>query len=124
MKTPRRHQRIRLAGGRIQPLILLAAALSAAGWASVSGPPDVPAHAVRALGPRHPALLAGRLERSLPPDIYLDLAAPPSPEELARLPGYMLPPQPEPEPLEIQAHGDYVDLWVRKTPFPPRWQPR
>jgi len=124
MKTPLRHQRIRLAGGRIQPLLLLAAALSAAGLASVSGPPEVPASAVRALGPRHPTLLAGRLERSLPPDIYLDMAAPPSPEELARLPGYILPAQPEPEPADPEAQSDYVDLWERKAPFPPRWQPR
>jgi len=108
----------------VQSQILLLALLSAAGLASVSGPPPMTASAVRALGPRHPSLLAGRLERSLPPDIYLDLAAPPTLEELARLPGYILPSLPEPEPLDIHAQSDYVDLWHREPPFPPRWRPR
>ena len=124
MKTPQRYRRLRLAGGRVQPLILLVAVLSAAGLASVSGPREAPEHAVRALGPRHTSLLAGRLERSLPPDVYLDLAAPPSPEELARIPGYILPVQPEPEPKDTDHQSDYVDLWHREQPFPPRWRPR
>jgi hypothetical protein len=108
----------------MQPLILALALLSAAGLASVSRPPEPPGRAVRALGPRHPALLTGRLERSLPPETYVDLAAPPSPEELARAPGYFLPPGPEPEASGSQAQNDYVDLWHRELPFPPRWRPR
>ena len=124
MKTPQRHRKLRLAGGRVQPLIMFVAVLCAIGSASVSGPSDVPARVVRALGARHPALLVGRLERSLPPESYLDLAAPPSPEELAQLRGYMLPNRPEPEPEDTQVQSDYVDLWERKAPFPPRWKPR
>lgn len=108
----------------MRPQILLVLVLSVAGLASVRGLPPTPARAVRALGPRHSALLAGRLERSLPPDIYLDLAAPPSLEELARLPGYVLPNWPEPEPDDTHARSDYVDLWHREQPFPPRWRPR
>ena len=108
----------------MRPQILLVLVLSVGGLASVSGPAPAPARAVRALGPRHSALLAGRLERSLPPDIYLDLAAPPSLAELARLPGYVLPTRPEPEPGDTHAHSDYVDLWYREPPFPPRWRPR
>ena len=69
-------------------------------------------------------MLTGRLDRSLPPDVYLDLAAPPSRVELERLPGYLLPARLEPESTDTRDQNDYVDLWVRKTPFPPRWQPR
>ncbi len=123
--TPlRRPSRNRLLSGRVQPLITFVAVLCVTGSASVSGPPDVPSRVVRALGARVPALLVGRLEQSLPPESDLDLAAPPSLEELARVPDYCSPIRLDPAPARLHARGDYVDLGRRERPFPPRWRPR
>ncbi len=74
------------------------------------------------LGPRHPAVLAGRLDRLDADGSTMDLHRPLDPEEAAPLAGYRSPDPFGPDELvePMRRPGSYEDL--HRSPLP--WGPR